>query len=60
MKELTDVAREAEIVKLRLKRNKLLLEKCPTESESKINAKERYRVRKKLFSLTKNPIYIHF
>ena len=49
-----------EVVKLRVKRRELLLEDCPTYEEMRKNLKKRMLVRDKLYSLTKNPIYIHF
>lgn len=49
-----------EVVKLRVKRRELLLEECPTYEEMRKNLKERILLRDKLYSLTKNPIYIHF
>jgi hypothetical protein len=60
MTELIDIDREIEIVELRVKRRNLLLKECTTESQSKVNLKNRQRVSARLFSLTKNPIYIHF
>lgn len=49
-----------EVVKLRVKRRELLLEDCPTYEDMRKNLKKRMLVRDKLYSLTKNPIYIHF
>ena len=60
MTELIDIDREVEIVQLRVERRKLLLKKCNNDDESKINLKKRKIVSGRLFSLTKNPIYIHF
>ena len=60
MTELIDIDREIEIVQLRVQRRKLLLKKCNNDDESKINLKKRKIVSGRLFSLTKNPIYIHF
>ena len=60
MTELIDIDREIEIVQLRVKRRELLLKKCSTDDESKINLKKRKKVSAQLFSLTKNPIYINF
>lgn len=60
MTELIDIDREIEIVQLRVERRKLLLKPCSNDEESKINLKKRKRVSTRLFSLTKNPIYIHF
>ena len=60
MTELIDIDREIEIVQLRVKRRELLLKKCSTPTEANLNHKERLKVSSKLFSLTKNPIYIHF
>lgn len=60
MTELIDIDREIEIVELRVKRRNLLLKPCSTDMESKLNLKKRKIVSAKLFSLTNNPIYIHF
>ena len=60
MTELIDIDREIEIVQLRVKRRELLLKPCSTDMESKLNLKKRKIVSAKLFSLTNNPIYIHF
>jgi len=60
MPELINIDREIEIVQLRVQRRNLLLKKCSTPSESNVNQKERLKVSSRLFSLTKNPIYIHF
>ena len=60
MTELIDIDREIEIIKLRVKRRELLLKECTTTKESNLNLKQRLKVSGKLFSLTKNPIYIHF
>lgn len=60
MKELIDIDREIEIVQLRVKRRELLLKECTTTKESNLNLKQRLKVSSKLFSLTKNPIYINF
>lgn len=49
-----------EVVKLRVKRRELLLEDCPTYEDMRKNLKKRMLIRDKLYSLTKNPIYIHF
>jgi hypothetical protein len=60
MAKLIDVGLAMEIADLLKRRRNLLLKKCKTEAESKLNATARLRVRNKLFSLTQNPIYIHF
>lgn len=60
MTELIDIDRSIKITELRVQRRKLLLKKCSNDDESKINLKKRKRVSAQLFSLTKNPIYIHF
>lgn len=60
MTELIDIDREIEIVQLRVKRRELLLKECTTTKESNLNLKQRLKVSSKLFSLTKNPIYINF
>ena len=60
MTELIDIDREVEIVHISVERRKLLLKKCNNDDESKINLKKRKIVSGRLFSLTKNPIYIHF
>jgi hypothetical protein len=60
MTELIDIDREIEIVTLRVKRRELLLKPCNNEPESKANLKQRLKTSARLFSLTKNPIYIHF
>jgi hypothetical protein len=60
MTELIDIDREIEIVQLRVRRRELLLKKCSNDDESKINLKKRKVISAQLFSLTKNPIYIHF
>jgi hypothetical protein len=60
MTELIDIDREIEIIKLRVKRRELLLKECTTTKESNLNLKQRLKVSGKLFSLTKNPIYINF
>lgn len=60
MTELIDIDRSIKITELRVQRRKLLLKKCSNDDESKINLKKRKRISAQLFSLTKNPIYIHF
>ena len=60
MTELIDIDQEIEIIKLRVKRRELLLKECTTTKESNLNHKQRLKVSSKLFSLTKNPIYINF
>lgn len=60
MTELIDIDQEIEIIKLRVKRRELLLKECTTTKESNLNLKQRLKVSSKLFSLTKNPIYINF
>jgi hypothetical protein len=60
MAKLIDVDLAIEIADLLKRRRNLLLEKCKTEEESKSNYLLRQSIRKKLFSLTQNPIYIHF
>jgi len=60
MTDLIDIDREIEIVELRVKRRELLLKKCSTPLESNLNHKHRLKVSRRLFSLTKNSIYIHF
>lgn len=60
MEELIDIDREIEIVELRVKRRNLLLKECNTDQESKKNLKQRLKISARLFSLTNNPIYIHF
>ena len=60
MTELIDFDQELEIIKLRVERRNLLLKECNTLDESRINRKRRMQASAKLFSLTKNPIYIHF
>lgn len=60
MTELIDIDREIEILNLRERRRNLLLDKCANGEESKYNYEQRLKIRKELFSLTNNPIYIHF
>lgn len=60
MTEEINIDREIEIIKLRVKRREFLLKKCNNDEESKINLRKRKNFSAKLFSLTKNPIYIHF
>lgn len=60
MTDLITIGRETEILKLRVKRRELLLKECSTKSQSNVNLKHRLNTSAKLFSLTSNPIYIHF
>jgi hypothetical protein len=60
MAKLIDVGVAMEVATLLKQRKNLLLKKCTSKTESITNLKARIRVRNKLFSLTQNPIYIHF